>query len=409
MKIISILFSFLLLVFVSCKQDQTHDPVVIKMGALLDLSGDYSEAGKASMAAIDLSVADVNLLYSAAGSPVQITCSFEDTHMDTSLTLAAVQKMYDNGIRLLVAGPNTSAELKVIKSLVDSKHMLVLNSFSTAPSLAIPNDFIFRLLPDDNVQGQALVKMMKCDSMKVLIPIWRQDTYGTGLYQSVKQRFEDAGGVVMTGVSYNPGSTDYSEMIKKVAAQVKSAITDYGEKNVGIILISYQEGVDFLDHAASESGLALVKWYGCDTNVQRAALTADPVAAAFAERVHFMGPIMSVGTAGKVPTTAKRIMDQVFGNTGVYPDSYCLNSYDAVRIFSQAYDIVQAVNPDLIRTILPSVCETYNYVGLSRKLNAAGDLETANFIFWTVRSESGAYIWESYATYMADGDYILFK
>jgi len=55
------------------------------------------------------------------------------------------------------------------------------------------------------------------------------------------------------------------------------------------------------------------------------------------------------------------------------------------------------------------VCESYNYVGLSRRLNNAGDLETANFIFWTVKKETGGYVWDSHATYMAEGDYILFK
>ncbi|MCX6223546.1 MAG: ABC transporter substrate-binding protein [Bacteroidia bacterium] len=410
MKTNIILFScFLLILTASCKSDTGNDVVIVKMGALLDLTGDYSETGNASKAAIGLSIKALNRHYTAAGSLVQFACSFEDTKMDTSKTISAVKKMYDSGIRLLVAGPNTSAELKAIKPFVDSKQMVVLNSFSTAPALAIPDDFIFRLLPDDNVQGQALVKMMQFDSIKVLIPIWREDAYGTGLYQSVKQRFENAGCTVMPGIGYQPGSTQYSEMISSAVAQVISAVATYGNRNVGILLISYQEAVNFLNLAAAETVLSLVKWYGCDTNVQRAALTADPIAAEFAETVHFMGPIMSVGTAGMLPPIAKQIMDEVFGLTGVYPDSYCLNSYDAVQIFGLSYNLVQACNTDLIRTVLPSVCESYNYVGLSRKLNDAGDLETANFIFWTVKREQGGYVWDSYATYMADGDYILFK
>ena len=399
----------LLLLTASCKPDAENQEVIVKMGALLDLTGDYSEAGKASKAAIDISVKALNQQYMAAGSPIQFTCSYEDTQMDTSKTISAVKMMYDSGIRFLVAGPTTSAELKAVKSFVDSKQMVVLNSFSTAPALAIPNDFIFRLLPDDNVQGQALVKMMQYDSIKVLVPIWRKDTYGTGLYQSVKQRFENTGRTVLPGIGYQPGSTQYDEMISSAVAQVQSALENHAAKEVGILLISYQEAVNFMNLAAGEPDLSRVKWYGCDTNVQRAALTADPAAAGFAESVHFMGPIMSVGTAGMLPQTAKQIMDEVYGITGVYPDSYCLNSYDGVQIFGLAYNIVQAYNSDLIRTVLPSVCESYNYVGLSRKLNDAGDLETANFIFWTVKKESGGFAWDSYATYMAEGDYIILK
>lgn len=410
MKINSILISCCLLILsASCKKDSGTGEVTVKLGAMLDLSGNYSETGKASKAAIDLSIKQLNQRYTEAGSLVQFSCVFEDTGMDTSFAISAVKKMYDSGIRLLVAGPNTSAELMAIKPYVDSKRMLVLNSFSTAPSLAMADDYIFRLLTDDNVQGQALLRMMQYDSIHVLIPVWREDTYGTGLYQSVKQRFENSGGTVLPGVGYNPGSTGYSEMINEVANQVKPAINTYGRKNVGVLIISYQEIVDFLNLAAGKPDLSLVRWYGCDTNIQRTALTDNPVAAGFAESVHFMGPIMGAGTAGNLPPAAKKIMDEVAVATGLLPDSYCLNSYDAVQIFSLAYNIVRSYDAALIRAVLPSVCEAYNNVGLSRRLNAAGDMETANYIFWTVKKDQAGFVWDSFATYLADGDYIYLK
>jgi ABC-type branched-subunit amino acid transport system substrate-binding protein len=102
-------------------------------------------------------------------------------------------------------------------------------------------------------------------------------------------------------------------------------------------------------------------------------------------------------------------MDKISELSGIYPDTYSLNSYDAVQILGQAYDIVQSYNTELIRNVLPTVCSTYNYVGLSRKLNSSGDLETANYIFWTIKPGMGKYYWETYATYVAEGDYIRIK
>ncbi len=409
MKITSIILaSSIFLALSSCNPD-TGEEVTVKVGAILDLSGDISEVGLASKAAIELSMKELNQLYADAESPVKFTCEYADTRMDTSLTIAAIKKMYDSGIRMLVAGPTTSAELRAIKSFVDSKQMLVLNSFSTAPSLAIENDYIFRLQTDDNVQGRALVKMMQYDSIKVLIPIWREDTYGSGLYQSIKQRFQDSGGIVMPGVAYSPVSTNIREITAEAAAQVKSTLASYNRADVGVLLIAYQEALDFLKAADSEADLAKVKWYGCDGNVQRVTITADPTAARFAETVQFKGPIMGIGTASKVPQTAKKIMDDVSAIAGFYPDYYCIHSYDAVQILGQAYNIVRSYNHVLIKNILLSVCESYNYAGISRKLNPAGDLETANYIFYTIRSGQSGYVWDSYATYMAEGDFILFK
>ncbi|MEI6434120.1 MAG: ABC transporter substrate-binding protein [Bacteroidota bacterium] len=412
MKMKSVLLALIFFVGMSCKK-QESDPLPasgeIKLGAILDLTGDYSEEGQAGKAAIELAITSLNQRYAAAGSSLRFSCTYADTRMDTNLTLTAAKAMYAGGIRLLVAGPGNSAELKSIKPFLDANQMLALTCFSSSPSLSIPNDYIFRLITDDNVQGQALVKMIQYDSIKALIPIWREDTYGTGLYQTVKQKFEAQGGTVLSGISYKPGATNYEEMITTISAQVLAAMAQYGSSKVAVLLISYQEAVDFLHIAAGENNLSLIKWYGCDANVQKASLAADPVAAPFAYAVRFLAPIMGIGTAGRFPATANDLASQIFAKTGLNPDAYVLTAYDAVQIYGLAYNIVQAYDATRIKTILPSVCESYNYLGIGRKLNASGDLASANYIFWTVNPIPGGFGWDSYATWMEDGDYILPK
>jgi branched-chain amino acid transport system substrate-binding protein len=404
-----ILLSCVLLSCTKKDSDTSSLTNTIKLGAILDLTGDYSQAGLTGKAAIELALANLNQRYASVGSALRFSCTYADTHMDTVLALSAAKAMYADGIRLLVAGPNNSAELKSIRAFLDANQMLSLSSFSSSPSLATPNDYIFRLITDDNVQGQALVRMMKFDSVKAIIPIWREDTYGSGLYQTVKQKFEAMGGTVLPGISYKPNALNYQEMIASVANQANTAIVTYGASKVAVLLISYQEASDFLHFAAAQNNLAQVKWYGCDANAQRASVTTDAVAAAFALDVRFLAPIMGIGTAGKIPSTADVLAGQILTKTGLQADAYALTSYDAVQIYGLAYDLVQSYNAPLIKTILPGVCESYNYLGISRKLNPAGDLAAANYIFWTVTSISGDFSWDSYATWMAEGDYIWLK
>jgi len=412
MKIKLIFFALVLLTMVSCKKkdpETTPDLNEIKLGAILDLTGDYSEEGLAGKAAIELAIEDLNQRYASVGSQLHISCTYADTHMDTNVTQAKAKEMYSNGIRLLVAGPSNSTELKSIKTWLDANQMLALTCFSSPPSLAIPDDFIFRLITDDNVQGQALVSMMQYDSILALIPVWREDTYGTGLYQTVKQRFESQGGTCLPGISFKPGTTSYQDLIDQVSVQAGTAIATYGASKVAVLLISYQEAGDFLKASASANNLSLVKWYGCDANVQKATITGDPVAAQFAKNVRFLAPIMGIGTAGKIPVPAQGLAFRIFTKTGLLPDAYALSAYDAVQIYGITYDIVRSDNTSLLKTILPSVCESYNYLGISRKLNAAGDLATANYIFWTVTPTPGGFGWDSFATWMADGNYIWLK
>lgn len=396
----------------SCSKNDP-DPVpianIVPLGAILDLSGDYSQEGLTGKAAIDIAISNLNQRYASVGSLTRFSCTYADTHMDTNLTLAAARLMYAGGIRLLVGGPGNSTELKSIKTFLDANSMLSLGCFSSSPSLAIPNDYIFRLITDDNVQAQALLRMMLADSLKALIPVWRDDTYGTGLYQTLKQKLQTAGCNVMAGVSYTPGSLNYQEMVTQISSQAGTAIATYGAARVGVILITYQEASDFLNAASSLNNLSLVKWYGCDANVQKASVTSDPIAAAFASGVRFLAPIMGIGTAGKFPATAQELSAAILTSTGLQPDAYALSAYDAVMIYALAYDLVHSYNAPLIKTVLPSVCGSYDYLGISRKLNAAGDLASANYIFWKVTAIPGGYGWDSYATWMADGDYIWLK
>jgi branched-chain amino acid transport system substrate-binding protein len=329
--------------------------------------------------------------------------------MDTALTLSTAKEMYANGIRLLAGGPNNSAELKAIQSFVNMNGMLTLCTFSSSPSLAIADDYVFRLITDDNVQGKALVKMMQYERIQALIPIWREDTYGSGLYETVKQRLTDQGVMVFPGVSYRPDETGYAGMIGEVAGQVQTAMAQFEASRVAVILITYQEAVDFLRYAAGYDHLSMAKWYGCDANVQKAAITSDPQAGRFAAGVRFAAPILGIGTADAATKKAEELSQQIFDKTGLHPDAYVLSAFDAVQIYGLAADWVQSADAALIRDALPRVCQSYDYLGISRKLNAAGDLESANYIFWAVTPNQSGYFWDSYATYVAAGDFIRLK
>lgn len=410
-----ILLGFLLLpgfLFISCKKsDPLPVPVSneVRLGAILDLTGLYSEEGLAGKAATEAAIADLNQRYQMAGSAVRFSVRYKDAAMDTAKALAAAREFYNEGIRLLVSGPSISSELKAIKPFLDANHMLALNCFSTTPVLAIPDDYIFRLITDDNVQGKATARMMFTDGIKAMVPVWCIDTYGNGLAQTVKEQFTAMGGTVYSGVSYATGSVNYTAVIQSAAQQVTQAIATYGASGVAVLLISFQDAADFFKAAASVGEMGQIKWYGCDANTKKVTVTDDPEAATFAVKVRFAAPIMAIGTASSVPQAAVSLAARVKAVTGSDPDDMALTAYDAVIIYSQCYNLIQKYDATLIKTLLPSVCASYNYLGISRTLNAAGDLATANYIFWTVNPNQGGWAWESYCTWFADGDYIILK
>jgi len=353
---------------------------------------------------------DVNARHEQAGSDIRFTVTFTDTRLDTARTLQAARDFYGMGIRWLVGGPNNSAGVNAIKSFVDQNQMISLGCFSSSPALAISGDNIFRLITDDNVQGKALVRMLQYDSLKALVVIWRDDTYGNGLYQVVKEMFTSTGGACYEGMHYSPADTGFQGMIEQLKVVVNQAVATHGADKTGVLLISYQEAGEFLNAAASGGvELASVKWYGCDANAQKSSVSSDPAAAGFASTVRFLAPIMAIGTADGLPAPAQSLSARISAITGSTPDAYALSAYDAVMILAQCYDLVRGTGAEAVKAVLSSICEAFNDLGIQRTLNPAGDLASANYVFWTVKPVAGGWTWESVATWFTDGDYILYK
>ena len=97
-----------------------------------------------------------------------------------------------------------------MKDYADKNGILLVSPSSTAPSLAVPGDNIFRFVPDDTHQAQAISKKMWQDGVRVVVPMWRTDVYGNDLLNSTKYNFEMLGGRVVDGVGYIPRTGDFS-------------------------------------------------------------------------------------------------------------------------------------------------------------------------------------------------------
>ena len=84
------------------------------------------------------------------------------------------------GIRI-VLGPDSSAEVEAVKAYADENGILLISPSSTAISLAIPGDNVFRFVPDDTQQAETIATLMWEDGIRAVIPIWRGDTWGDDL------------------------------------------------------------------------------------------------------------------------------------------------------------------------------------------------------------------------------------
>src|SRR5215212_1410217 len=175
----------------------------VVLGALLSLTGDWSTLGQASQAALELATADINARMEASGSPVRVRFVVADTKLDPQLAVTQAQALAGQGVRVIV-GPQSSAEVRALKPWADANGVILISQGSTASSLSIPGDNIFRLVPDDVREAEAMVALLAADGVTAVVPAWRTDVGNTGLRDSVTRLFEAAGGVVTDGAPYTP-------------------------------------------------------------------------------------------------------------------------------------------------------------------------------------------------------------
>jgi len=153
----------LLLGVAGCGDDDSSGPDTgnqLVVGALLSLTGPGQTLGRTSEAALALAADDVNAQLTAQGSPVRVSLRVEDTGLDPTRALDRLRTLAGEGVRIFI-GPQSSSEVNALKVFADSAGVILLSQGSTAGALSIPDDNVFRLVPEERCAWHAGVSFWK--------------------------------------------------------------------------------------------------------------------------------------------------------------------------------------------------------------------------------------------------------
>ena len=75
-----------------------------------------------------------------------------NTNLEPEKALTGLKALAKKGAKIVI-GPQSSSEVAAIKDEAESLDVLVVSQGSTASSLAIPDDNVFRFVPTDHVEG----------------------------------------------------------------------------------------------------------------------------------------------------------------------------------------------------------------------------------------------------------------
>ncbi len=370
----------------------------ITIGALLPLTGNLESIGQASQTALEESQEDVNGYFSGLGSEKNVEIVVKDTESDPETALEKLRELDEMGIKIVI-GPQASEEAEAVLEYATENGIVLISTASTAPSLAIPDDNLYRFVPDDTNQGAVLATLMGEDNVTAVVPVYRDDVWGSGLTDEVKKNFEDRNGTFLEGVVYDADNENLSTEIEKLNDEVTSATTEYGNENVAVFLASYSEATEIFSLAQDYSALSDIKWYGSDGIALNEELIRDNDSAAFAAEANIMTPIYGYEEEND---RYMAIESRVEEKLGRLPETYALAAYDALWI-ATFVDLDSVPESDeSIRLAMNTLTDTYFGVTGWTKLDENGDRENWDYDIWTITESDDVYQWERAARYQVD-------
>ena len=362
----------------------------VTIGALLSLTGDWSSLGRNCRAALQAGLESINLEQLSSGSPLHFSADIRDTRLVPETALAELQSLASAGVKFVI-GPQSSAELRVLKPFADAHEIILISPSSTASSLAFTNDNLFRFCPDDTYEAAAMVALLRADGIQAVVPIWRDDAGNQGLHDSTARLFPAQGGVISAGIKYGANETNFSAAASALRADLASTLTNFPGKTA-VYLAGFDEVAELFKVARSDQVLGSVPWYGSDGVVQSEVLAGNAPAAEFAAGHGY--PCPTFGLDARFRDIWQPLATLIKNISGNEVDAFTLAAYDALQVSVLAYRSAGNEAPfSTLRAAFVQAADSYIGATGPTLLNAAGDRDGGAFDFWSLRAATNGYVW----------------
>ena len=302
-----------------------------------------------------------------------------DNALETpAIHLEKVQGFKSLGVELIIGGRWSSQAMSAL-SYVNEQDMLLFSPSSTAPTLAIPDDNVYRMCPTDVVQSDAIAEMLYTWGIEAVAVIQRVDPWADGIYNLLIGELEDRGMVSETGwrVAYNPESKEFASDLQTLEGIAQEMVADYGADASAILVIGFSEVAIMLTQVeAYDTIYNQVRWFGTDGTAITQRIRDD----APKQAAHLQVP--STLAAPGVSPKFRELNATYFPLVGQVLGYYSACTYDIAWVLTEGVLETQGVvAADIIPFIHP-LCEKHYGTSGWCKLNEDGDRFPPDYEIW---------------------------
>lgn len=202
----------------SCAEKKAE---IIKIGAMLPLSGDASQYGEWGKNGISLAVDEINSKGGIKGNKIEVI--YEDDAADPKKGVSAVNKLISIDKVKVIIGPIPSAVTLAIAPICEKNKVVVLSS-SSNPTITHAGDYIFRNWPSDDFEGLAMAEYAIKMKFNRIAVFHINNEYGLGIARVFEEQYLKLGGSVLITEAFMQGSSDMRTLLTKIKSYNPDAI-----------------------------------------------------------------------------------------------------------------------------------------------------------------------------------------
>ena len=187
----------------------------VKIGVMMAFSGGSSSMGYGAMKGVQLAKKQLGA--------DNLEIIQEDSKCDPRTAAEAVKRLIEQKVVAIIGEGCSSATVAALPAVNNAKIPLISPSAST-PTLTIPNDYFFRVVPPDTLQGAFMAQAIYEKGFRNVAVFYTNEPYGTGMNKVFREKFEALGGKVVATATGEPDVIDLGTQINELKNAKPEAI-----------------------------------------------------------------------------------------------------------------------------------------------------------------------------------------
>lgn len=212
--IVFVLFAFLV---VSCSKSNKKSNL-IRIGAILPLTGYLSNLGQDEKIGIELALAEINK------KQEKIKVIYEDGQANGKNSLTAVKKLLNQDVNKFIIS-TTPTVMSVLESYKENKSLFFVSQFMTSGVIEKYNNAI-RVYPHVNQETDLFAEYIKAMNIKKIALFYVDNDYGKNAIQSLKSKL-NAEEIHFYEETFDLKNKDYKNQFYKITEYHPDAVLIY--------------------------------------------------------------------------------------------------------------------------------------------------------------------------------------